>query len=398
MKIIQFASPGITEDDIQAVNKVLRSNWITTGQVNQEFIKKLKLITHADHMSLTNSATAGLFLALKVMGIGKGDEVITSPYTFAATANSITHTGAKVVFADVKKNSFYIDLEEIYKKITTKTKAIIPIDFSTAGDFNFDFSLLKKQFTPNNEFQEQLNRPLILMDSAHAIGSRKIDSLIDMAVYSFHAVKNITTGEGGALAIRSFGDDIIDQEFQSMMQLYILHGQDKSAREKFEQSSWEYDIKFPGYKYNMTDIVAALGLSQLNRYESIILPYRRKLTQYYVELLKDDSNMIIDEDKIFHQIMDSSCHLFPLRIRNYTESQRNRLINFCKEYGINTNVHYKPLTMMTANKYYDESKMPNSYLQYQNEITLPLHMDMSLQDIEYIVDIMKKGISYEYSH
>lgn len=393
MRTIAFSPPFLTNEDILAVTNVLQSGWITSGSVGEEFASLLKEYTKAHSLILMNSATASLFLALKTLGIGKGDEVITTPYTFAATANVIYHTGAKIVFADVKKDSFYIDTEEIYKKITTKTKAIIPVDFSTKSNVVLDFSFLKRHFTPSNKFQEALKRPLVLIDSAHALGSRFLDNTIDMAAYSFHAVKNLTTAEGGALAVNSFGDSILDQEYQKMILAYTLHGQDRSARDKFVTGSWEYDILLPGYKYNMPDTLAALGMSQFKRYENNTLIKRRELFRTYVNLLKNNHRVIMDESAIFHHIEYASCHLFPLRIQDFTEEQRNSLITFCNERGVTVNVHYKPLVMMSAYKHYNiKDEFENSYNQYCNEISLPLHMGMDEEDITYVSDVVLEGI------
>ncbi len=375
MKHINFASPDIIQDDIDAVNEVLRSGWITSGSVGDEFASALKEYLSSDYLYLLNSATAGLFTALKAMGIGRGDEVITSPYTFAATANAVLHTGAEVVFADVKKDSFYMDENEVYRKLSPRTKAVIPVDFCTAHNWNFDNDMLASSFSPSNPAQEQLSRPLILLDSAHALGSRFMDSSIDMAVYSFHAVKNLTTAEGGALAVRGLDLDI---------KPLILHGQNKNARDKFLTDSWEYDITEPGYKFNMPDILAALGLSQFRRYESVSLPLRRKLTDRYINNLRRESRIIMDEEDIFQKTKLSSCHLMPIRIRDYSEHERNALINYAKSQGVSTNVHFKPLHLMTANKYYKGCNLPHSENQYKNQISLPLHTSMSLSAVGVI--------------
>ncbi len=387
-KNISFSSPNISDEDISAVVEVLKSGWITSGGVGEEFSSLLKNYLYADDVFLLNSATAGLFLALKTIGIGEGDEVITTPYTFAATANVIHHVGAKVVFADVKKDSFYMDIDEVYQKITPKTKAIIPVDFSTAHNWDFDFSRLSQNFTPNNHYQEKLNRPLILVDAAHSLGSRFVDENVDMTVYSFHAVKNLTTAEGGALAVGS----MLESELTKNIQAYRLHGQSKSAKEKFLSGTWEYDITLPGYKFNMPDTLAAIGLSQFKRYESDTLPYRRKLVKAYQELLKDD-RIIMDEEDIFKNVDKSSCHLMPIRVRDCSELERNNIIDFAKSQGVSMNVHFKPLHLMSANKYYDwQSPLPNSEAQYQNQISLPLHNSMSLEDVEYVADVLLKGV------
>lgn len=390
-RTVSFSPPQISEEDIIAVVNVLRSGWITSGSVGEEFSLQLSQYNQSFSTKLTNSATAALFVALKAMGIGQGDEVITTPYTFAATANVILHTGATLVFADVAKNSFYLDPEEVYKKITKNTKAIIPVDFSTAQNYHWDLNRLGQLFIPTNKFQEKLGRPLLLVDAAHALGSRKIDSQSDMAAYSFHAVKNLTTAEGGALSVRSFEDDKLDKEFDQRLNQLILHGQNRSARDKFLNNQWEYDITCPGYKFNMTDISAALGLSQLQRYESTILPKRRELFNNYISLLSDHHSFILEEPAIFNNVQNSSCHLLPLRVKNFSENQRNKLIEFCMGEGVSVNVHYKPLPLMSCQEYHT-GIFPNAYSQYQNEISLPLHTGLSNNDIEYVVQVLKKGI------
>ncbi|MGL4561355.1 MAG: DegT/DnrJ/EryC1/StrS family aminotransferase [Brevinema sp.] len=396
-KIIPFSPPYITEDDITEVVHVLRSGWITTGKVCEEFSLQLSSYNQSSFTQLFNSATAGLFIALKAMGIGPGDEVITTPYTFAASANVILHTGARLVFADVKKDSFFIDPEEVYAKITPNTKAIIPVDFSTSHQYQWDHDRLSKHFTPNNKYQAILGRPLILIDAAHSLGSRFLDSSIDMAVYSFHAVKNLTTAEGGALSINSFGDDRLDHEFQLLLRSLLLHGQNKSARDKFLGNQWEYDITCAGYKYNMTDIAAALGLSQLQRYQKT-LQQRRLLFKKYQEYLSGNDQFIMDDPVIFDHVDQSSCHLFPLRINQFSEDQRNKLIDYCFAQGVSVNVHYKPLHLMSCSDYHEQNVFPNAVAQYQNEISLPLHLGMTQSDIEYVVSILNQGYLREHCY
>ncbi|MGL4366797.1 MAG: DegT/DnrJ/EryC1/StrS family aminotransferase [Brevinemataceae bacterium] len=392
MRTVLFSPPYITDQDIDAVAQVLRSGWITSGEVGREFANMLASYTRANHVCLMNSATAALFSALKLMGIGPGDEVITTPYTFAATANVVFHTGADIVFADTAPGSFYIDPEEIYKKITPKTKAVIPVDFSTASGIILDYDVLARKFVSDNKFQEALGRPLVLVDAAHALGSRFIDESVDMAAYSFHAVKNLTSSEGGVLALRSFGDEELDREFIRNLSVFILHGQDKSARDKFASGSWEYDIVMPGYKLNMPDTLAALGLSQLKRYESESLPHRRKLVSHYIDILRSNDNIIMEEPTVFSHVEQSSCHLMPVRINGFDEIRRNQLIQYCFEHNVSANVHYKPLNLMSVSSYYNNIKeMPCSFAQYVNQISLPLHMQMNKEDVEYVCEILLKG-------
>ncbi|MGL4394462.1 MAG: DegT/DnrJ/EryC1/StrS family aminotransferase [Brevinema sp.] len=390
-KNIPFSPPHVSEDDIQRVVDVLRSGWITTGNECEQFAQELTSYNKAHYSHLFNSATAGLFIALKAMGIGEGDEVITTPYTFAASANVILHAGAKPVFVDVKKDSFFIDPEEVYSKITSKTKAIMPVDYSTAFHYQWDKSRLSQRFSPSNQFQEALGRPLILVDSAHALGSRFLDSGVDMAVYSFHAVKNLTTAEGGALSMNSFGDEALDIAFQQQLKSLSLHGQNKSARDKFLGNQWEYDIICAGYKYNMTDIAAALGRSQLARYGEI-LQKRRSLFKKYQELLAPYDQLLMKDAEIFEHVDSSSCHLFPLRIKNFDTTKRNQLMDHCFQNGVSVNVHYKPLHLMSCADYHGQGDFPHAVAQYQNEITLPLHLGLSEEDITYVVSTLVKGL------
>ena len=389
---IEFAPPDISEDDINAVVRVLRSGWITSGAVCDEFSSQLNNYLDACYTLLLNSATSGLFLALKAYGIGPGDEVITTPYTFAATANAIKHTGAKVVFADVGENSFFIDPESIARKITQDTKAIIPVDFGGAlPDYPKINALARAQkIRPVNRYQEALGRILVLADSAHSLGAQDQGrhDFADMRVFSFHAVKNLTTSEGGALSFYSFGDEQIDDEFYAVLKTYALHGQDRSAREKFLDGSWEYDIRMPGYKMNMPDITAALGLSQFRRYETDILPKRRQIFAAYFDYFKDKEQFMLPEFG-----PDHAAHLFPLRIDGFDEYQRNRLMQYCFDCGVSVNVHYKPLTLMSAVSFYDpDAYCPNSFSVYQNEISLPLHTMLTPEMITRVCGTVMEGI------
>lgn len=389
---IEFSPPDISEDDINAVVQVLKSGWITSGAVCDEFSLHLNNYLNARYTLLLNSATSGLFLALKAYGIGPGDEVITTPYTFAATANAINHTGAKVVFADVCKNNFFIDPESIAQKITKNTKAIIPVDFGGAlPDYQKINALARTQkIHPVNSYQEALGRILVLADSAHSLGAldQGRHDFADMRVFSFHAVKNLTTSEGGALSLYSLGDAQINNDFYSVLKAYALHGQDRSAREKFLNGAWEYDIRIPGYKMNMPDMTAALGLSQFRRYETDILPKRRQIFTAYVEHFKNNQQFLLPKFG-----SDHAAHLFPLRIDGFDESRRNQLIRYCVDAGISVNVHYKPLNLMSAASFYDtKAACPNAVSVYQNEISLPLHTRLTLEMIDYISATVQEGI------
>ncbi|MGL5722563.1 MAG: DegT/DnrJ/EryC1/StrS family aminotransferase [Brevinema sp.] len=382
-KRIEFSPPTLSEDDIQAVVEVLRSGWITTGSTVKQFEAALSTYTNSNDALCLNSATAGLYLALKSFGIGEGDEVITTPYTFAATANAILHTGAKVVFADVLPHSFFISPQEIARKITPRTKAVIPVNFGGGlADYASIMPILKEaSFTPKNTLQEMLGRPLLVADSAHSLGASGIGA--DVESFSFHAVKNLTTAEGGAMVSHTLANFTL--EFMKQARLYALHGQNKSAKDKFSSAcSWEYDILVPGYKFNMPDVLAALGMSQLKRYESTILPHRRRIFEIYNQILKED---IFIKPNLGQ---DHTAHLYPLRIENFTQTQRNTLISQLFEHNICTNVHYKPLTLMTASTFYGDHACPHAETQWINEISLPIHGKMSDDDAHLVAETLKK--------
>lgn len=396
LRKIDFSPPDITRKEISRVIKVLKSGWITTGPVTKEFEKKIASYLNCEKVICLNSATAGMELVLRLFGIKEGDEVITTCYTFASTANVIIHTGAKPVFVDVKKESFNIDPEEIEKRITEKTKAIITVDF---GGYPVDYDEIKMIIERNrnkykSNFKYSLNRILFLADCAHSFGaeynSKKTGTLADFSVFSFHAVKNLTTAEGGAIcfnSIENFSSDTFYKEFQ----LFSLHGQDKDALSKIKEGQWKYDIKLAGYKYNMTDIQAALGLAQLERYNKI-LKKRETLFNYYNELLKNHERFILPPFN--EKNKKPSYHLYPLRIQGLNEEKRDLLIEKLKEVGISCNVHFIPLVMHSyyKNSGYSINDFPNSYQMYKNEISLPLHTKLKYNDIEYTVDNLLKII------
>lgn len=384
-RAIGFSPPDINEDDIKAVTDVLRSGWITTGSIAERLENIIKQYLDAPYALALNSATAGLFLALKAYGVGEGDEVITTPYTFAATANVIMHTGAKPVFADTAPGSFFISAKNIEAKLSPRTKAVIPVDYAGAlPQYNSILEVVERApFHADNAFQESLRRPLVLADSAHSLGAHAKGSFAgDVQVFSFHAVKNLTTAEGGMLVFHSLGAEEIDASFNKLLRLYALHGQDKSAREKFLSHSWEYDISVPGYKYNMPDTLAALGLSQFQRYDSEILPLRRSLFDAYSAHLDKNAFIIPDFPK------NHSAHLYPLRLACSME-KRNKMIQKLSEIGISTNVHYKPLTLMSSNSYYQSTPCPQAEEIWKDEISLPIHGKMTIEDAVYITDQVK---------
>ncbi|MGL5254929.1 MAG: DegT/DnrJ/EryC1/StrS family aminotransferase [Brevinema sp.] len=382
MKNIEFSPPTLAEEDIQSVVEVLRSGWITTGAVVKQFEAELATYTGANDVLCLNSATAGLCLSLKSFGIGEGDEVITTPYTFAATANAILHTGAKVIFADTLPNSFFISPQEIERKITPRTKAVIAVDFGGGlADYEHISALLNNiSFTSSNILQEILGRPMLLADSAHALGAK--GNKADVQVFSFHAVKNLTTAEGGAAVTHASTE--FSQEFMKKMRLYALHGQNKSAKDKFTSAnSWEYDILLPGYKFNMPDVLAALGSSQLKRYDQEILPYRRRIFEIYNEALNDD---VFIKPNLGE---GHTAHLYPLRIKNITRKIRDELIFQLFEQNIHTNVHYKPLTQMSVASFYGNHHCPEAENQWINEISLPIHGKISDNDANLVAESLK---------
>ncbi len=396
-RIIPFSPPDITRAEIDELVDTLRSGWITTGPKTKQFEKEIAKYCNTKKAVCLNSATAGLELVLRLFDIGVGDEVITTPYTFAATANVILHVGAKPVFVDIKKDQFNIDPKEIERAITKKTKAVITVDF---GGFPCDYDEIldilennKRKYCPKKHTNQQLlEKPLFLADTAHSFGAeykgKKIGGVADFSVFSFHAVKNLATAEGGAVTFNSLGN-IDNEHIYNKLMLLSLHGQSKDALAKSKAGSWKYTIECAGYKYNMTDITASLGLVQLRRYDKELLIKRKKSFNLYNDCLSDDIYILppfISNDK------KSSYHLFPLRIREFDEKKRDKLISRMAEKGIATNVHYIPLVMQPLYKKlgYSINNYPNAYNMYKNEITLPLYSLLKEGDIIYICDALKK--------
>ncbi len=392
---IPFSPPLIIQEDIDSVVEVLKSGWITTGPKTKEFEKALASFCHTSKVACLNSATAAMELTLRLLGIGEGDEVITCAYTYTASASVIHHVGAKIVLVDVKAGTYEMDLKQLADKITDKTKAIIAVDLAgVMCDYSAikDVVLAKKDlFKANNELQAKLGRIAIIADAAHSLGAishGKISGEVaDFTSFSFHAVKNLTTAEGGALTW-NLPEQFDDEAIYKDLMILSLHGQTKDALAKSGLSSWEYDILSPAYKCNMTDINAALGLSQLKRYEAT-LNYRFELIALYNELLKDTKiKPIVHSGKDFK----SSGHLYITNVEGYSLEERNDLIIKLAEQGIATNVHYKPLPLLSAyqNLGFKIEDYPNSYAMYQNELTLPLNCTMSLDDVRYIATKLKE--------
>lgn len=395
-KFLSFSPPSIIDEDIEEVCRVLKSGWLTTGKYTREFEKSISQYCGTEQTVCMNSATNCLFMCLMYLGIKPGDEIITTPYTYAATANVISYTGAKTVFCDLSIGTYEMDYCKLQQLITPRTKAIILVDI--AGNI-CDYDAVYKIIAQNNKFvpesieQEKLGRICLIADSAHGFGGQykghMSGSVADFTCFSFHAVKNLVTGEGGAVTWRS---DIFDNQYvYNFMKHGSLHGQNKDALEKNKAGTWEYDISFHGYKCNMADINAALGLSQMKRYEDI-LARRRKIYEAYFNIFQtgEFETVPISDEK-----QKGSAHLFMLRVKRMTEEQRNMVISKMAESKIAVNVHYKPLPMMTAfkNDGFDIAKFPNAYTQYANEITLPLHMKLEDKDIEYISEKLITAIN-----
>lgn len=396
-RIIAFSPPDITEEEIAEVGKVLRSGWITTGPRTKEFENKIAEYCHTSKVVCLNSATACLESILRLLGIGQGDEVIVPAYTYTATASPVCHVGAKLVMIDTAPDSFEMDYEQLEKRINEKTKVIIPVDLAgVICDYDKIFSIVEKQrykFKPANHMQEAIGRIAVVADAAHAFGAvrdgKRCGEVADFTSFSFHAVKNLTTAEGGALTwktIEGIEDDWIYQQFM----LLSLHGQSKDALAKTELGSWEYDIVSPAYKCNMTDIMASIGLIQFKRYPRL-LARRKEIIEQYDKALKPLGIYSVEH---YAQDKQSSGHLYLMRISGIEEKERNEIIARLAEKGIAANVHYKPLPMMTAyrNLGFRIENYPNAYHQFKNEITLPLHTKLCDEDVEYIIDVMKQQI------
>ena len=389
----------MTEAEIAEVAEALRSGWITTGPRTKEFENLISLCCQTEKSVCLNSATACMELILRVLGVGPGDEVITSAYTYTATASVTCHVGAKVVLVDTAPGSFEMDYEKLAEAITERTKVVVPVDLGgIVCDYDRIFAAVESKkhlFRPANDLQQAFGRVVVLSDAAHAFGAqwhgRMCGEIADFTSFSFHAVKNLTTAEGGALTWRPIPG--IDNEWlYRQFQLLSLHGQSKDALAKTQLGAWEYDIVAPNFKCNMTDIMAGIGLAQLKRYPEM-LRRRRELIGRYDEALKDCPVQVLDHYGADHA---SSGHLYIVRLLGRDVAERNDVIVRMAERGIACNVHYKPLPMMTAYKAlgFDIADYPNAYDQYRNEVTLPLHTRLTDEDAEYIisnfVDVISK--------
>lgn len=390
MKHISFSPPDMTEGEVAEVGAALLSGWITTGPRTKEFENLISMCCGTDKAVCLNSATACMELILRVLGVGLGDEVITSAYTYTATAAVICHVGAKVVMVDTAPDSFEMDYSRLADTINERTKVIIPVDVGgVVCDYEKIFAAVESKrafFKPANDIQKAFGRVIVLADAAHAFGAKwhgkMCGQIADFTSFSFHAVKNLTTAEGGALTwlpIKGIDNDELYHQFQ----LLSLHGQNKDALAKTKLGAWEYDIISPDYKCNMTDIVAAIGLVQLKRYPEMLVR-RRQIIGRYDEALKDCHVQVLDHYGDDHS---SSGHLYLVRLLGKGSEFRNHVIEQMAERGIACNVHYKPLPMMTAYKAlgFDIADYPNAYNQFINEVTLPLHTRLTDEDIEYVI-------------
>ena len=392
---IPFSPPDITEAEANEVRDALLSGWITTGPRTKELERQIAAFCETSKAVCLNSATACLEMALRVLGIGPDDEVITSAYTYTASASVVCHIGAKLVLVDTQKDSFEMDYDKLADAINEKTKAVIPVDLAGIPcdyDRIFDIANSKKAlFSPKTDIQKAIGRVAIVADAAHAFGARwhgkMVGSIADFTSFSFHAVKNFTTAEGGALTWRDI-EGIDNDHIYKELQLLSLHGQSKDALAKTQLGAWEYDIISPAYKCNMTDIMAAIGLVQMKRYPAL-LERRKQIIGMYDDALKGCNVQVLNHYTDEHT---SSGHLYLVRLLGKDSEYRNNVITEMARRDIACNVHYKPLPMMTAYKAlgFDIKDYPNAYAQFCNEITLPLHTKLTDAMVEYIIRNFKE--------
>ena len=420
LRNIPFSPPDMTEAEAKEVREAILSGWITTGPRTKKLEQEISEFVHTDKTVCLNSATAAMEMVLHLLGVGPGDEVIVPAYTYTATASVVQHVGAKIVFVDSQKGSVEMDYDQLEAAITERTKVISPVDLGgVVADYDRVYEIVERKkalFRPNNALQAKIGRIIVSADCAHSFGgSRKgkmAGEIADFSSFSFHAVKNFTTAEGGAMTWNlPFGNEAVPTDVDYMptvpkkegetwnellyriSQLFSLHGQNKDALAKTKLGAWEYDIIGPWYKCNMTDIMAALGLVQMERYPKL-LERRHEIVAKYNEALKDLNVAVLNHKDADHC---SSHHLYLVRLLGKTREETNKVIEKMAERGIATNVHYKPLPMMTAYKAlgFDIKNYPNAYHLFENEITLPLHTRLTDEDVEYItsnfVDILKNS-------
>lgn len=393
---ITFSPPDLTDAEIEEVASAIKSGWITTGPKTKELEREVAALCHTNKAVCLSSQTSCAEMALRLLGIGEGDEVIVPAYTYTASAEIVCHVGARLIFIDSQPDSLEMDYDAVEKAITDKTKAIIPVDIGGVPcDYDRIFSIVEKKkelFTPSNDIQSKFGRIIVCADTAHAFGStwhgKPIGSVADFSAFSFHAVKNFTTAEGGALTWKP-REDLNDEEIYNQVQLYSLHGQSKDALSKNQLGAWEYDILGPWYKCNMTDIHAAIGLAQMERYPAL-LKRRREIIEKYDRAFKPLGVHTLPH---FTDEHISSGHLYLTRIfkkngEPVSDGERREIIIKLAERGITTNVHYKPLPMMTGYKKlgFDIKDYPNAYAHYANEISLPLFSRLTDEEVDYIID------------
>lgn len=392
---IPFSPPDLTDAEIEEVASAIKSGWITTGPKTKELEREVAALCHTNKAVCLSSQTSCAEMALRLLGIGEGDEVIVPAYTYTASAEIVCHVGARLIFIDSQPDSLEMDYDAVEKAITDKTKAIIPVDIGGVPcDYDRIFSIVEKKkelFTPSNDIQSKFGRIIVCADAAHAFGStwhgKPIGSVADFSAFSFHAVKNFTTAEGGALTWKP-REDLNDEEIYKQVQLYSLHGQSKDALSKNQLGSWEYDILGPWYKCNMTDIHAAIGLAQMKRYPSL-LKHRREIIEKFDNAFKPLGVHTLPH---FTDEYTSSGHLYLTRVfkkngEPISDEERREIIIKMAERGITTNVHYKPLPMMTGYKKlgFDIKNYPNAYAHYANEISLPLFSRLTDEEVDYII-------------
>lgn len=394
---IKFSPPDITQEEIDEVTDTLRSGWITTGPKTKLFEKQIAQYCHTAKAVCLNSATAGLELILRFLGIGEGDEVITSAYTYTASASVIEHVGAKIVLVDVDKEDFYISAANVAKAVNDRTKAIIGVDIAgVIADYDALYKIAEDNkgiFKAANPVQKRIGRIAVIADAAHSFGAvregKVSGEIADFTSFSFHAVKNLTTAEGGAVTWKSI-EGISDEDIYTQFMLMSLHGQSKDALSKMKIGAWEYDIKTLGYKCNMTDIMSAIGIVQLRRYPSL-LARRKEIIEKYDKAF---AGTAITPVKHYGKDFAGSGHLYITRVDGIDEKQRNAIITRLAEKDIASNVHYKPLPMFTGYKAigFDIKDYPCAYDMYRNEITLPLHTLLTDEEVDYIIDSYKEAV------
>lgn len=432
LRNIPFSPPDMTEQEVAEVREAILSGWITTGPRTKKLEQQISEFVHTDKTVCLNSATASMEMVLHLLGVGPGDEVIVPAYTYTATASVVTHVGAKLVMVDSQKDSVEMDYDQLADAITEKTKVIVPVDLGgIVADYDRVFEIVERKkalFHPSNDLQKKFGRIIVSGDCAHSFGAWKNVSqksqkmmageIADFSSFSFHAVKNFTTAEGGAMTWHlPFGNEVVPTNVDYMptvpkkegetwnellyrlSQLFSLHGQNKDALAKTKLGAWEYDIIGPWYKCNMTDIMAALGLVQMERYQQL-LERRYEIVDKFNEGIDNlNANLDANHKVVYLNHKDSehcsSHHLYLLRLTGRTREETNQVIEKMAERGIATNVHYKPLPMMTAYKAlgFDIKNYPNAFHLFENEITFPLHTKLSDEDVDYIIENFREVVS-----